>query len=67
MSKNLIKIIISDNGIGIRKDYILETSETLGLQLVNTLIKQLDGTIEMKVDGGTTFVLQFTEHRGVNN
>ncbi|WP_292371431.1 PocR ligand-binding domain-containing protein [Methanosarcina sp. UBA411] len=48
-------LIISDNGIGIPYNTDIESSDTLGLQLVNILVDQLDGEIELKRDKGTEF------------
>jgi PAS domain S-box-containing protein len=51
-------LIVSDNGVGISEEINLEKSNTLGLQLVNTLVDQLDGEIELKTDAGTEFVIK---------
>ncbi len=48
-------LIVSDNGVGIPEIIDLENSDTLGLQLVNILIDQLDGEIKLKRDLGTEF------------
>lgn len=48
-------LIISDNGIGIPYNTDIESLDTLGLQLVNILVDQLDGEIELKRDKGTEF------------
>ncbi|MGB9938958.1 PAS domain S-box protein [Methanosarcina sp.] len=48
-------LIISDDGVGIPGKLDLENSDTLGLQLVNILVDQLDGEIEMRKDKGTEF------------
>lgn len=53
-------LIVSDNGIGISRNINVENSDTLGLQLVNLLVDQLDGTIELKRDKGTEFIIKFT-------
>jgi len=37
----------------------LGNAETLGLQLVNDLVKQIEGSYEMQNDGGTTFKIIF--------
>ena len=50
---------IADNGIGIPKEIDFRKTETLGLQLVNTLTQQLEGEIELEVDNGTKFKLNF--------
>ncbi len=52
-------LIVSDNGVGIPEKINFENSDTLGLQLVNLLVDQLDGTIELKRDHGTEFIISF--------
>ncbi|MBW1675579.1 MAG: GAF domain-containing protein, partial [Deltaproteobacteria bacterium] len=52
-------LIISDNGVGFPKDLDFENAETLGLQLVITLAKQLKGTIELDTNNGTEFKITF--------
>jgi two-component sensor histidine kinase len=46
---------VSDNGKGISENIELENLETLGLQLVDILVDQLDGKIELKRGHGTEF------------
>ena len=48
-------LIVSDDGVGIPDKIGLENSNTLGLQLVNILVDQLDGEMELKRDRGTEF------------
>jgi two-component sensor histidine kinase len=36
-------------------------TETLGMQIVVTLVDQIDGTIEMGASGGTDFQIRFKE------
>ncbi|MDR7665309.1 PAS domain-containing protein [Methanosarcina sp. Z-7115] len=50
---------VSDNGAGISESFNLENSNTLGIQLVEILIDQLDGELELKRDAGTEFVIRF--------
>jgi len=50
---------MSDNGVGIPEDIDLETPDSLGLQLVISLVYQLDGTLELKRDNGTEFIIRF--------
>ena len=52
---NRTTLTVSDNGIGLPKGFDLEKTETLGLQIVHTLAKQLSGRIEVHSNGGTTF------------
>jgi PAS domain S-box-containing protein len=52
---------ISDDGIGIPEYIDFEKAETLGFQLVNNLVNQLDGEIEMQTNNGVTFIVKFKE------
>jgi len=52
---NKFKLIVSDNGVGFPEDLNFRNTESLGLQLVNTLINQLGGAIELDKSGGTAF------------
>ena len=53
-------LIVSDNGIGIPENIDFENPETLGLQLVNILVDQLYGEIELKRKNGTEFIIKFS-------
>jgi len=50
---------ISDNGIGIPKSIDLENSNSLGMQLVTTLVDQLDGELKLNQDNKTEFTIRF--------
>ena len=50
---------ISDNGIGIPKDLEIENLDSLGLQLVTSLVKQLNGELELGRNNGTEFTIKF--------
>ena len=52
-------LTIKDNGIGLPEDVDYRNSNTLGLQIVNVLCKQLRGTLQMRVDRGTEAVITF--------
>lgn len=53
------EIKIADNGIGVPEDFKIEDSSGMGLQLVNMLILQLSGTIEVDKKLGTSFRIVF--------
>jgi PAS domain S-box-containing protein len=55
------ELIISDNGVGIPENFDLDETETLGLQLVKSLVNQLEGTVELIREGGTMFKIRFKE------
>jgi len=57
-SSNYI-LTIEDNGIGMPKDYDINNSKPLGLQLVNSLTEQLHGKLDITINNGTCFKLTF--------
>jgi PAS domain S-box-containing protein len=57
------RLVISDNGVGFPKDLDFRKTESLGMQLVTLLVGQLDGTIDLKRKGGTTFDIVFKEQK----
>ncbi|MBI2942379.1 MAG: AAA family ATPase [Chloroflexi bacterium] len=56
---NTFILTVSDNGIGLPEDFAIETSESLGLQLVSVLVRQLKGTIQLGRTGGAQFAITF--------
>jgi PAS domain S-box-containing protein len=58
---NEYTLTVGDNGIGLSADLDFRNTASLGLQLVNTLVGQLDGTIELDPSGGTMFRITFAE------
>ncbi|NES21108.1 MAG: PAS domain S-box protein [Symploca sp. SIO3E6] len=54
-SQNQLILTVSDNGIGIPKDFDWYNSHSVGLQLVRSLTKQLEGSIELNLSQGTEF------------
>lgn len=55
---------VSDNGVGLPAGMDFRLTDTLGLQLVMMLVEQMHGTIEMRRDGGTQFVVEFPRSEG---
>jgi len=51
---------ISDDGVGIPKSIDLENPNSLGIQLVTTLVDQLAGELKLKRSKGTKFTIRFT-------
>jgi two-component sensor histidine kinase len=50
---------VADDGIGFPAEVDFRASESLGLQLINTLVSQLHGSIEMQNHLGTQFMIEF--------
>jgi len=59
MQMSLFCLKISDDGKGIPENIELRKLESLGLQLVNTLVDQLNGKIELRRAQGTEFKITF--------
>ncbi|MFP4654610.1 MAG: PAS domain S-box protein [Methanohalobium sp.] len=53
------KLVICDNGKGIPENLDIRKTDSLGLQLVNALIEQVDGIIEINSGQGTKFIIIF--------
>jgi two-component sensor histidine kinase len=53
------ELIIEDDGIGFSSEIDFRTTESLGLQLVITLVEQIGGEIFLFRDNGTKFVIKF--------
>ena len=54
-------LIIKDNGIGLPEGLDFKNTESLGLQLVDLLVNQVDGVIELNQENGTEFKIEFEE------
>jgi two-component sensor histidine kinase len=56
---NRLTLIVADNGVGFPKDLDFRNTQSLGMQLVNTLVNQLRGTVELVSHGGAQFKITF--------
>jgi PAS domain S-box-containing protein len=54
-----VLLSVSDNGIGVSAQFDPAHSKSLGVALVTALVKQLDGTLEIRRQPGTTFRITF--------
>jgi PAS domain S-box-containing protein len=52
-------LIVADTGVGLPDGFDIQQTETLGMELIRSLAKQLDGTLEVGNDGGARFVITF--------
>jgi two-component sensor histidine kinase len=48
---NMLKKEVEDDGVGMPEDFDMATSNGFGMELVNILSKQLDGTIHLEQAG----------------
>ncbi|MFW6160293.1 MAG: sensor histidine kinase, partial [Acidobacteriota bacterium] len=54
-----ISLSVRDNGVGLPSGFDLKKVDSLGLQLVQDLARQLSGSIEFNSNGGTCFKISF--------
>jgi PAS domain S-box-containing protein len=52
---------VSDDGIGIPRDGVLNNPDSLGLELVSLLAEKLDGTTELRSGHGTEWEIRFQQ------
>jgi PAS domain S-box-containing protein len=52
-------IIVKDNGCGFPEEINFRDTNSLGMQLVNSLVDQVRGTLELKREYGTEFTVTF--------
>lgn len=55
----LFVLVVKDNGIGFPKEIDFKNTDTLGLQIVTTLVEQIDGCIELRSNESTEFTIWF--------
>ncbi len=56
---NRLVLLVGDNGCGIAEDFNIRNSGSLGLQIVDGLVKQLKGDIVIGRSNGTAFRISF--------
>ncbi|MBK6986399.1 MAG: PAS domain S-box protein [Bacteroidetes bacterium] len=61
VDKNKVKIEVGDNGIGIPENVDIKNTQTLGLQLVDTLVEQISGVLKLNRSKGTIFSIEFNK------
>jgi len=57
------ELLVSDNGVGMPADIDWERPQSRGLDIVAILVRQLDGQIEFRSNGGTEFRLRFKDRK----
>ncbi len=60
-SDKMLTLAVEDNGVGLPKDFDVDTAESLGLQLVTALAMQVSGNLKVERENGTRFTLNFKE------
>jgi PAS domain S-box-containing protein len=60
---NQYQLIVADNGVGLTDDIDFRHTASLGLQLVCSLVQQLQGTIALDCSDGAVFTITFNGRR----
>jgi two-component sensor histidine kinase/ActR/RegA family two-component response regulator len=61
LNQNIYILEVKDNGIGLPGDFYIIYPKTTGMQMVNALVRQLDGLIDLENDHGAEFKISFRE------
>lgn len=61
LKDGFVVIKVADDGVGIPKNFNIKETNTLGLQLVTTLVEQIDGELKLENKKGTTFTITFKQ------
>jgi PAS domain S-box-containing protein len=56
---DMLALVVADNGVGWPEGLDFRNTPSLGLQLVNTLVNQLEGSIELDRSQGAAFKMTF--------
>jgi two-component sensor histidine kinase len=59
-NSNSFILTVSDDGVDVPENLGIGDIESLGFQLVTSLVDQLDGELELKRNNGTKFTMRFT-------
>jgi len=54
-------LTIKDNGIGLPEGFKFGETSSLGILLINSLVNQLEGELDVEVNRGTLVIINFTE------
>jgi two-component sensor histidine kinase/putative methionine-R-sulfoxide reductase with GAF domain len=54
-----VVLVVSDDGIGVQRDFSLGQADGLGMTLIDTLAKQLEGHVVLDQTEGATFQISF--------
>ena len=59
MDKEVVDLSVSDNGVGLPEGLNALHDGNLGLELVRTLVEQLDGTLKVTSGAGVSYLITF--------
>ena len=59
LDDGLGQLTVTDNGTGLPPDFNFEETPSMGLHLVNVLVEQLQGELEVRTGNGTSIAVKF--------
>lgn len=59
-----LRLSVQDNGEGLPPDFDIRRCETLGMQIISTLVSQIDGRLDIGRGPGASFSVEFHESGG---
>jgi two-component sensor histidine kinase len=59
----IITLVVGDDGVGLPEGFNIAETESLGLQLVITLVEQLGGNIEINTKKGIKYFITFEKQK----
>jgi PAS domain S-box-containing protein len=62
-NNNFLSLIVRDNGVGFPEEFDAKKAKTLGMTLVQGLVKQLKGSVEINSEMGTEFKIYFPKSK----
>jgi two-component sensor histidine kinase len=60
----MLHLRVADDGVGIGDAVDYRNARTMGMVIVRSLVAQLSGTVELRTDPGTEFLIRFPLHHG---
>lgn len=64
--KNVYRLSVKDNGIGLPEGFDINEATTLGMVLISSLAGQLNGSLEIKSSGGTEYSILLQDMSGLD-
>ncbi|AFY66493.1 signal transduction histidine kinase [Geitlerinema sp. PCC 7407] len=61
-SQRKFTLMVRDDGIGLPVDLDIRRTKTLGMALIQGLVRQIGGQLEIHNQTGTTFIISFTQN-----
>ncbi|MBL4704339.1 MAG: sensor histidine kinase [Flavobacteriales bacterium] len=58
-----IRLVYSDNGVGMPENVAPSDINSIGMEIVESLVEQLDGQLRRKVNNGTQFTIDFLQQK----